>query len=170
MNSKTPTEKNLQHDDAVAKFKKLVHDVNTCMFTTMDDNLQLFSRPMATVHVDDEANVWFFTNEFSEKVTSISKDNSVHLVYAHPKHDIYFTVKGICMVVVDRSKMNELWKPAMKTWFPDGLDDPKLCLLKVITEDAYYWDNKSKRMSVFFNRLKGKKPGTREMGQLKLQH
>lgn len=171
MSKKLPNEKIVQQEDAVAKFKQLVSDVNTCMFTTIDDNMQLFSRPMATVHVDDEGNAWFFTNEFSEKVHEISRDNTVYLIYSHPKHNIYVTVKGICMVVLDRSKMKELWKPAMKSWIPGGLDDPKLCLLKVITEDAHFWNSASKKMAVFFNRLKGReKLGKTNEGQLKLQH
>ena len=133
MSKKTENEKTLQQDDAVTKFKQLVSEVSTCMFTTIDDNVQLFSRPMATVKVDDEGNAWFFTNEFSEKVTDISKDNTVYLIYAHPKNNVYVTVKGSCTVMLDRSKMTELWKPSMKAWMPEGLDDPKLCLLKVIT-------------------------------------
>jgi general stress protein 26 len=170
MSKKPATDKIAQPEDAVSKFKKLVDDVNTCMFTTIDDNVQLFSRPMATVKVDDEGNAWFFTNEFSEKVTAISRDNTVYLIYAHPKHNIYVTVKGSCMVVLDRSKMAELWKPSMKDWMPEGLDDPKLCLLKVITENAHYWNSTSGKMAIFFNRLKGREKlsGTSE-GQLKLQ-
>ena len=171
MSKKLPTEKIVQQEDAVAKFKHLVNDVSTCMFTTIDDNMQLFSRPMATVHVDDEGNAWFFTNEFSEKVHEISKDNNVYLIYSHPKHNIYVTVKGICMVVLDRSKMKDLWKSDMKAWIPDGIDDPKLCLLKVITEDAHFWNSDSRKMAVFFDRLKGKeKLGKTKEGQLKLQH
>ena len=170
MSKKPATGKTVQQDDAVSKFKKLAEDVNTCMFTTIDDNGQVFSRPMATVHVDDEGNAWFFTNEFSEKVTEISKDNTVYLIYSHPKHNIYVTVKGSCMVILDRAKMRDLWKPSMKAWMPEGLDDPKLCLLKVITEDAHYWNSTSGKMAIFFNRLKGREKlsGTSE-GQLKLQ-
>jgi general stress protein 26 len=169
MSKKIAADKALHQEDPVSKFKQLVSDVSTCMFTTIDDNSQLFSRPMATVKVDDEGNAWFFTNEFSEKVNDISKDNTVYLIYSHPKHNIYVTVKGICMVVLDRAKMHELWKPSMKSWMPEGLDDPRLCLLKVITEDAHYWNSTSAKMAVFFNRLKGREKlsGTKE-GQLKL--
>ncbi|HEY0680140.1 MAG TPA: pyridoxamine 5'-phosphate oxidase family protein [Chitinophagaceae bacterium] len=170
MSKKHPTEKLSPQEEAVAKFKQLVGEVNTCMFTTIDDNLQLFSRPMATVKVDDEGNAWFFTNEFSEKVNAISRDNTVHLIYAHPKQNIYFTVKGSCMVVLDRARMKEMWKPSMKVWMPAGLEDPKLCLLKVITEDAHYWNSTSGKMAIFLNKLKGREKlsGTSE-GQLKLQ-
>jgi general stress protein 26 len=92
----------------------------------------------------------------------ISRDNTVYLIYCHPKHNIYVTVKGSCSVVLDRSKMKELWRPSMKVWLPEGLDDPKLCLLKVITEGAHYLNNTSGKMAVFFNKLR-----IRE-GQLKL--
>lgn len=154
MSKKLPTEKITVQEDAVSKFQQLADDVNTCMFTTIDDNGQLFSRPMATVKVDDDGNAWFFTNEFSEKVHEISKGNTVYLIYSHPKRNIYVTVKGTCSVVLDRSKIEELWKPSMKAWLPEGLDDAKLCLLKVTTEDANYWNNTSGKMAVFFNRRK----------------
>lgn len=169
MSKKISTEK-LQQEDAVTKFQQLVNSVHTCMFTTIDDNVQLFSRPMATVHVDDEGNAWFFTNEFSEKVQEISKDNTVYLIYSHPKLNTYVTVKGTCMVVLDRAKMKQMWKPSMKAWLPLGIDDPKLCLLKVMTEDAHYWNSTTGKMAVFFNRLKGReKLGSTKEGQLKLQ-
>lgn len=166
--SKKITTGKIQQEDAVTKFRQLAHDVNTCMFTTIDDNMQLFSRPMATVQVDDQGNAWFFTSEFSEKVSEISRDSTVYLIYSHPKHNIYVTVKGKCTMVLDRARMRELWKPDMKAWLPGGIDDPKTCLLKVITEDAHYWNSTSQKMTVFFNRLKGneKLSGTKE-GQLK---
>lgn len=154
MSKKLPTGKTSDQENAVSKFQQLAEDVNTCMFTTIDDKGQLFSRPMATVQVDDEGNAWFFTNEYSEKVHEISKDNTVYLIYSHPKRNIYVTVKGSVSVVLDRSKMQELWKPSMKAWLPEGLDDPKLCLLKVITEDANYWNSNSGKMAVFFKRFK----------------
>jgi len=141
MSKKLPTEK-ISQEEAVSKFRQLAEDVNICMFTTIDDNGQLFSRPMATVRVDDDGNAWFFTNEYSEKVHEISRDNTVYLIYSHPRHNIYATVKGSCSLILDRSKMQEMWRPSVKAWIPDGLDDPKLCLLKVTTEDAYYWNSR----------------------------
>jgi len=148
------TEKKLQNEEAVQKFQRLVKDVNVCMFTTISDTLELFSRPMATIQVDDDGNAWFFTNEFSEKVHEISKDNSVYLIYSHPRHNTYVYVKGTCTVVVDRSKIDEMWTPVLKAWFPQGKDDPKLCLLKVVTTEAYYWNHASSNMSVFFSMMK----------------
>jgi len=55
-------------------------------------------------------------------------------------------VSGRASVVRDRGKAEELWSPAMKAWFPDGLDDPDLALLRVQVEDAEYWDTPSSKM------------------------
>ena len=88
-----PTNKSLQHEEAVKKFQQLAKEVNICMFTTLDDDGNISSRPMATINVDEEGNAWFFTNEFSEKIQEVSKDNVVNLIYAHPAKKCVCTSK-----------------------------------------------------------------------------
>ncbi|MGZ5285869.1 MAG: pyridoxamine 5'-phosphate oxidase family protein [Flavisolibacter sp.] len=140
--------------DAISKFRELVKDVNICMFTTIDENQQISSRPMFTTHIDEEGNVWFFTNEFSEKINEVSKDNIVNLIYSHPPKNIYANVRGTCSLVIDRNKMEELWTSDLKRWFPEGLEDPKICLVKVSTESAYYWNHSSSKMRLLFQMLR----------------
>jgi len=165
-------EQQLTSEDAVKKFKDLVQDVNVCMFTTIDDKDQLFSRPMSTVQIDADGNAWFFTNEFSETIQEVSKDNRVYLIYSHPGRNVFVTVKGSCSVIVNRKKIDELWNPLLKAWFPGGKDDPKLCLIKVTTEEAEYWNSSSSKMAVYFKMLKAiankEKYSEGESGRLKL--
>lgn len=144
----------LNSEDAVKKFKELVESVNICMFTTLDDSNNIFSRPMSTVKIDDEGNAWFFTNEYSEKIQEVSRDNSVTLIYAHPGKNVYVSVKGSCTIIVNKKQIQELWNPLLKAWFPLGIDDPRLCLIKVATEDAHYWNSHSSKMIVYFKMLK----------------
>ena len=33
-----------------------------------------------------------------------------------------------------------MWTPAYKAWFPEGLDDPELALLRVEVDKGEYWD------------------------------
>ncbi|MEI6948445.1 pyridoxamine 5'-phosphate oxidase family protein [Paraflavisolibacter sp. H34] len=148
------TEKKLHEQEAIEKFQDLVSKVTICMFTTLDDFGKVMSRPMWTVNVDDEGNAWFFTNEFSEKIQEVSKDNLVNLIYAHPAKNIYVNVRGTCTVILDKSRMESLWKPSMKEWFPNGLEDPKICLVKVNTEEAFYWNTHSSKMALFFQMVK----------------
>ena len=53
---------------------------------------------------------------------------------------------GSATLVHDRAKIDELWTPMVKPWFPEGKDDPKLTLLRVDIDDAEYWDSNSSRM------------------------
>jgi general stress protein 26 len=157
--------------EAIDKLKDLLQDVNICMFITTDDNGKVMSRPMATVDTDDEGNVWFFTNEFSEKIHEASQDNSVALAYSHPGKNVYVHINGVSTVIVDKAKMKELWTPLVKAWFPDGVDDPKLCLIKVNVQEAHYWNSASNKMVTFFNMVKSIATGDRydegEVGKLK---
>ena len=43
-------------------------------------------------------------------------------------------------LVHDKEKMRALWSPWLKPWFPKGLDDPDLVLLKVSILAVEYWD------------------------------
>ncbi len=147
----TKTENNTE---AIDKLRELVNDVTVCMFTTVDDSGVVTTRPMTTIESDEEGNLWFFTNEFGEKILEGSYDNTAYLIYSHPGQNTYLYVKGNSNIVVDRTKIEKLWKPILKAWFPQGIDDPKLCLIKVITEEAKYWNSTSNKMVVFYNMVK----------------
>ncbi|RFM28620.1 pyridoxamine 5'-phosphate oxidase family protein [Deminuibacter soli] len=146
----------LEHQEAIAKLRKFAEDVNICMFTTLTEACELNTRPMATARVDDDATIWFFSNEFSGKTTEVqhSDDQTVYLLYAHPGKNIYVNLIGSCEIVRDKAKMKELYSPVIKAWFPDGLNDPDMCLLKVSAKEAYYWNSTSNKMVAFLHMLK----------------
>jgi general stress protein 26 len=103
----------------------------------------LHGRPMATQELESDGTLWFFTGASSGKVREIERDQHVLLSYAAPDDNRYVSVAGTAQMVKDRAKAEELWNPAFKAWFPDGLDDPELALLKVEIESAEYWDSPS---------------------------
>ncbi len=165
-------QQHLENEEAVKKLAKLVDEVKVCMFATVAQDYSLYSRPMQTIDVDDQGNLWFFTNEYSGKVDDVSKDDTVYLMYAHPGQNTYVHVKGTCTVINDKEKMKELWSPMVKAWFPKGLEDPALALLKVDTSEASYWDGSSSKFVVFYNIVKaiasGEKPTDGEFGKLEV--
>lgn len=134
------------NEQAGKKIKDLVGDIKTCMFTTTNEECSVYSRPMFTVKVDNECQLWYFTKGFSEKVKDIAMGKSVTLVFSHPGKNSYMNIYGNCELVHDKNKMKELWQPAFKAWFPEGTDDPGICLLKVVINEAFYWDNSSNDM------------------------
>lgn len=131
-----------------------IADVRIAMLVTVNANHEIHSRPMGTAKVDEEGNIWFFTNEYSSKVDEISHENKVVVTYSNPGNSTYLSIKGTASLADDREKMKEYWNPVVKAFFPDGIDDPKLTLLKVDTENAEYWDSNSSKMVVAFQMLK----------------
>ena len=141
--------------------KDKVEDVRIAMLVTVNANHEIHSRPMGTAKLDEEGNIWFFTNEYSSKVDEISHENKVVVTYSNPSNNTYLSIKGTASLVDDRGKMKKLWNPIIKVFFPDGIDDPKLTLLKVDTEEAEYWDSNSSKMVVGFQMLKAAITGER---------
>ena len=128
--------------EATEKLKKLIEGIDFCMLTTMDGG-KLRSRPMSTQEFEVDGDLWFFTSDKTHKVDEIKQDSRVNVAYAKPGDNTYVSVSGRGEIVRDRAKVEELWSPILKAWFPDGLDDPTLCLLKVSVEEAEYWDSPS---------------------------
>lgn len=126
-------------EESVEKLNGLIKDVEIAMLTTFDDGV-LRSRPMQTQEADFDGDLWFFTNTNTHKTDEIEKDNRVNVSYASPTKNTYVSVSGTASLVSDREKIEELWNPILTAWFPKGLDDPTLILLKVSVEQAEYWD------------------------------
>lgn len=137
---------NLDHRDAVKKMKELVEHTSICLFTTHFSKTPLQTRPMATQEVDDEGNLWFFSDEESNKNFQIAEDSRVQLFYSNPSKSEFMSVYGHAMIIEDRNKIEALWNPMAKAWFKGGKDDPSLSLILVIPDEAYYWDTKNSKM------------------------
>ncbi len=129
-------------EESIKKLGDMLESIDFAMLATFDGG-KIRSRPMSTQQVDFDGDLWFFTSDRTHKVEEIERDNRVCVAYAKPEDNVYVSVSGTAAVVKDRAKMEELWNPVHRAWFPEGLDDPTLCLLKVTVEEAEYWDSPS---------------------------
>ncbi|CAN5886337.1 pyridoxamine 5'-phosphate oxidase family protein [soil metagenome] len=126
------------------KLQEMVKDIDFCMLTTVDENNDLHSRPMSlNSHVDAEGNLWFFTSSNSHKVSELGRTPKCNVSFANPDDNRYVSITGTAELVRDKRKIEELWKPELKAWFPKGTDEPDIALLRVGIEKAEYWDNPS---------------------------
>jgi len=136
-----------------------IKDIKFAMLTTENEDGFLHSRPMATLKADWDRSLWFFTGKSTLKAKEIGVNPKVNLSYADGGHDTFISVAGEAHLFEDRDKAEKLWNPLMKAWFPQGLDDPEMVLLKVEIEEAEYWDPASKKMQTlirFAKSLAGK--------------
>lgn len=129
-----------QTTDDLEKIAELIADIKFAMLTTVASDGSLRSRPLSTLKMDTQARLWFFTSLSSPKMDEIREDTRVGLTYARPDKQDYVSISGTAEVTRDKEKMKEMWTPWIKPWFPAGLDDPDLVLLKVSIDEAEYWD------------------------------
>jgi general stress protein 26 len=123
-----------------AKLHELVDEIKVAMMTTVDDGI-MRSRPLQTLRFDADGALWFFTSQSSPKVTEAQGEGwQVNLSYAHPGKHHYVSISGRAELTRDREQMERLWTKWVEVWFPKGLDDPDLALLRVQMERAEYWD------------------------------
>ncbi len=119
---------------------ELVHDIDVAMLTTIAHDGRLVSRPLGTQEVEFDGDLWFATGRDSAKVSEIAANPHVNVSYASVRKNSYLSVAGRASIVHDRAKIDELWSPAMKLFFPGGKDDPNVCLIRVEVDSAEYWD------------------------------
>lgn len=136
------------------KIKDLISDIRIGTLVTHSDADGLRGRPMSTSEITENGELWFFTNEFTGKVDEISANNEVLVTYASPSDNSYVVVNGTASLVKDKAKMESLWNPALKAWFPEGLEDPQMMLLKVEPDEVEYWNGSSSKVGLAYNVVK----------------
>ena len=141
-----------RREDNLQKLREMVKEIDFCMLTTVDENGDLHSRPMSVnEQIDPNGDIWFFTGASSHKVSEIARQPKVNVSFADPDNQHYVSVSGTAQLVRDRKKIEELWKPEFKMWFPEGKDDPDVALLRVSLEKAEYWDSPSSTIGFVLN-------------------
>lgn len=146
---------------------KLIEDIPIAMLTTFDADGTLASRPMATLEMDAQGSLWFFTDLRTPKVEHLRVAN---LTFSDTGHAVYVSLSGHGEIDSDRGRIERLWTNAAKAWFPDGPTSSNLALLKFVPDVADYWDGPSSRMvrafGVVASALTGKPVAQGEHGSL----
>lgn len=134
----------------MAELWKKIADIKIGMFTTTHDDDELHSRPMTALEVDADGCLWFFSSLQSELVGDVSVQPLANLTFtrasATNENNFYVSLSGRAEFIEDRAQYEKLWSPEMKAWFPRGVDDPDLVLIRFRIEDAAYWDTGASRM------------------------
>lgn len=125
----------------IKKLAELIEDIEFAMLTTRTSDGRLVTRPLGTQEVEFDGDLWFATSVDSGKVAEIREHPQVSVAYASPGKNTYVSVSGRASIVDDRAKIDALWSPPMKIYFPEGKDDPSLRLIRVEAESAEYWDS-----------------------------
>jgi general stress protein 26 len=115
----------------------LITDLDTAMVVTHRGG-QMHARPMAVAQLRPDADSYFATSLECAKVREIEADANVAILFQSGSR--FAAVQGTAKIVTDKALIEQLWSETWRLWFPDGKDDPSLCLLKVEATAGEYWD------------------------------
>lgn len=150
--------------DIIDLWKK-IGDIKIGMFATLHDGENLHSRPMTALEVDADGYLWFFTSLQSELAADVSIQPLANISFVEPKDNFYLSLSGRAEFIESRTSYHELWRPLFKTWFPRGIDDPDLVLIRFRIADATYWDANTSQMVQMMKMLTAAVTGSRaELG------
>jgi general stress protein 26 len=116
-------------EDPIDKLRELMKDNEFCTLTTINAERRMRSRPLPLPQTQFDGDLWFFTGR-TEVVDDIQRDSHVYVTFCDGRSE-FVSIGGHACFVEDPAKKRELWKDLYKTWFPGGLADPNLLLMKI---------------------------------------
>lgn len=124
-------------DEDLATIGKLISASKVAMFTTMTADGQHESRPLAVQEAEFDGELWFLTQDTSDKVAAIAHHPKVNVSFQSGKG--FLSIAGTAELFHDGKLIDEFWNPALEAWFPEGRDDPTIALIRVRPDAAEYW-------------------------------
>ena len=146
----------LQGSKAQKKIKDLIDKAPTCFFCTRKGNQKrLVTRPMSVQKLEKGGSLLFLSASDSHKNRQLSSDPFVQLLFQGSDYTDFLELHGTATISTDKQLIKELWNPILKTWFTEGVDDPRITVIRVNPEGGYYWDNKNIQAVSFLKRIAG---------------
>ena len=158
INQQQPEEnhKDLQSTEAIKKIRELCEKSKSCFFCTNIQTGKAFAtRPMAVQQIDDAGTFWFLSATDSHMNAEIGADPGVQMLFQGSPYSDFVTLYGKASISQDKAKIKELWEPLLKTWFTEGIDDPRISVIRVEPIDGYYWDTKHGQLVAFAKQIVG---------------
>lgn len=127
--------------EEIEKVSQLIESARIALVTSVNDEGQLVSRPLAMQDREFDGTLWFFTQDPSPKTDQVAANDQVNV--ALQVDNGWVSIAGTASVSKDRGMIDELWSRHAEAWFENGKDDPTVALLKVRADSAEYWSVES---------------------------
>jgi general stress protein 26 len=145
----------------VERVWEIIDEIPICMVTTHAGGT-MRSRPMHAVADSEAGSIYFITDTHGAKDDEIAAAPDVCLAFADIDDNSYVSLTGHAEVVRDPKLAQELWSAEAQAWWPDGPSDPAVRVLRVVPDQAEYWDTRGNAVTVALKvaaaRLGGDRP------------
>ena len=131
----------LTGETALKKLRELLEHFPIAFMVTVTGG-RAHSRPLGVTGKVEEfdGTLWFITDRRSHKIDEIAEGAETSLTFQNDERGTYAHMRGHAAVVEDRQQLASLYTTDQRTWFPDGLEDRNMTLVRFDVEEAEYWD------------------------------
>jgi general stress protein 26 len=106
------------------------------------------ARPMHALPDRDAGCIWFVTDRRGAKDDEIKVGPVVCLAFADTDSNTYLSITGGAEVLHDVGKAEESWSNEAQAWWPKGPTDPEVRVLRVVPDNAEFWDTRGNSITV----------------------
>lgn len=167
----------LSTEKKLEQLYELIDGIEVAMMTTKRADGSLVSRPMQTQARRAGTDLWFMTSLETGKIDEVEDEPQVNLGYYKDRTREYVSVSGRARLTQDKALIHELYEADWKAWLGDeggerdgGPDDPRIALIEVIADSAYYLKSDKPQLLQLFSIAKaiatGDPPKAGDMGEL----
>jgi len=136
--------------DAIVQLRDQLQSIRFGMLTSLGDEGDLYSRPMTQQALEEDGSLWFFTSDDHLLAHQLSVNPQINVSFTEPEKNLYISLTGEASLLKDRTRAAQLWNSAVAAWYPEGLDDPHLTLIRFDIAIAEIWDADSNQMQQLF--------------------
>jgi general stress protein 26 len=131
--------------DELQRIAALIGRIGIGMLGTRARDGHWVSRPVEPKMIDGyfDGDLWVLTSASSHKVAEIKAHPRINIAFASPHDNSFVSVSGSATVRSDRARLARLWTPEQRVYYPAGLDDPDLTLVRMRVQTVEYWDGPS---------------------------
>ena len=144
---------------------EIMDDIAVCMVTTHAGG-KMRSRPMHAIPDRPAGCIYFVTDTRGAKDEEIAAAPDVCLAFADIGDNTYLSVTGTAEMIRDPAKAEDMWSTEAQAWWPRGPNDPSVRVLRVVPEQAEYWDTRGNSITVALKliaaRVSGREPNLGE--------
>ncbi|MXN79018.1 hypothetical protein GR157_30365 [Burkholderia sp. 4701] len=104
--------------------REIVSNCAFCFVSSIDAAGQINSRVVEILEVGADLSIRFMTDSRTRKAHEIRQGGAISLSFLSMTDRGYVTMGTIPMVSAETMLKQRIWKESLRTWFPDGPDDP----------------------------------------------
>ena len=132
-----------QNSPELRSLAKRIEDSRTAMLTMCDAQGQLSSQPMTVIEMDANGCLWMLVSNSGHTARMAPGGggmDTVNLAFSDESNSTFTSITARASLDHDRQRKESLWSVMARPWFPEGVDDPNLAVLRLEPVKAEIWD------------------------------